>query len=734
MSEGERVQTTTVTRRTVLLGAALAVAACGGGSGGDAASAPAPAPTPAPPPPPPTIDGTDGAVLATALSPDGKTLYIGGEFTQVGRPTGCFVSVERSNGAVLPRPTINGVVDAALPDGSGGWYIVGLFNPSDAGIQTLGHVLPDGSLHPLFGRAVSFRASAIAISGATLFVGGSEVSGPFAGAGVVAALDLATALLVKWVVHANTGVTRLVTLGSTVYAGGFFNVMGNVPREKLAALDAVSGAVLPWNPDPQISGNIASISALAVHASFVVAGGSFQTIGGAARNCVAVLDPISGAATAWDAAFALTSGVLAVYAIASDGAVIYVGGEFMTASGRQHEGLVALDAATGADLPWDAGLTGTFNIPATVTCIAIDGDTVYASGSFRPAGSNVFVRAVALQKADATRRPWLEASLNADIRTMQVGGAQVFVGGSFSLLAGQPRNHIAAIDTGTGQVTSWNPDAPATTLNVQSGVVRHLCVTASVIYAAGSFTRIGGADRSGIAALDPTSGASTAWNPQVTGGVSAMAASSSRLFVAGPSAIDGQSRAGLVAFDLQTGALLPWAPAAAPISRLVATDATVYTNAGNGVAFDATTAAQLPWNPNAQVTVGPLGIVDMALHGGVVYLVGGFDRVGGVTRFGLAAVTASTGALLPWEPISLIAARAIAISGDSIYVGLNAGGGNPPAKAVIKLSISQATMVSGDVVEGFVSCIVLNGATRYYAGAFSSASGSPTPNIAAYVN
>ncbi len=676
-----------------------------------------------------TIAGTDGNVLASALSADGSVLYIGGEFNQVGRPTGCFVPVQRSDGAIPERATLNGIVDAALPDGSGGWYIVGSFNAVGATSQTLGRVLADGSLHPSFGRTVSMRASALAISGSSIILAGVEVSGPQASQGVVAAYDLATGTTRKWAVHANSGVTRLVALGSTVYAGGFFSRMGTESRQLLAAMDAGSGAVLPWNPSPDSNGSTASIYCLAATASAVLVGGQFVTIGGARRMGVAALDPVTGLATNWDAALDPTRAPQ-VFTIVPDGPVIYVGGQFATASGRRHEGVLAADAVSGSDLAWEPGLSAEFGLPAKITALAVDADTIYVCGGFKLPGRSEFLATAAIRKTDATTRPWLAASLAANVRTMQVDGPLVLVGGDFSLLAGEKRNHIAAIDTATGQVLPWNPDAPATDFNVQSGVVRQLCATASAVYAAGSFSRIGGADRSGIAALDPVTGAATAWNPQSTGVVSTFAASSSRLFVAGLTSVDGQSRGGLAAFDLQTGALLPWAPSVLGGAQLIATETVVYLDS---LAFDPVTGAQLPWRPVLQSASGIGGTTDIALHEGVVYMIGDFVRVNGATRGGLAAVDATTGAVLPWAPIGLLYPRAVAAAGDFVYVALDEGGGNPPALAVAKFSISRATLVPSDyVVEGYVSTMAIGGGKCFFAGAFKSSNGRPTPNLVVF--
>jgi hypothetical protein len=72
-------------------------------------------------------------------------------------------------------------------------------------------------------------------------------------------------------------------------------------------------------------------------------------------------------------------------------------------------------------------------------------------------------------------------------------------------MGGQLRNNIAAIDASTGAVTAWNPDA--------DGQVWTMAVAGETVYAGGSFWHIGGQARSRVAALDATSGAVLAWSP-----------------------------------------------------------------------------------------------------------------------------------------------------------------------------------------------------------------------------
>jgi hypothetical protein len=104
----------------------------------------------------------------------GSTLYVGGQFTQIGTLTGSFAVAEAGSGipSSITAQVEDGEVLAISPDGSGGWYIAGDFStvagqprPGAARIGSDGALL---SWTPSVGG--QFRA--IAVSGGRVFLGG----------------------------------------------------------------------------------------------------------------------------------------------------------------------------------------------------------------------------------------------------------------------------------------------------------------------------------------------------------------------------------------------------------------------------------------------------------------------------------------------------------------------------------------------------------------------------------
>src|SRR5262249_13929150 len=91
---------------------------------------------------------TDGTVYAVAH--DAVHLYLGGQFSLVGPNAGGGAILDATAGTVPQGvPTVHGTVSAIASDGSGGWFLGGLFDRvGDEARQNLAHVLADRSVSP----------------------------------------------------------------------------------------------------------------------------------------------------------------------------------------------------------------------------------------------------------------------------------------------------------------------------------------------------------------------------------------------------------------------------------------------------------------------------------------------------------------------------------------------------------------------------------------------------------
>jgi hypothetical protein len=159
-------------------------------------------------------------------------------------------------------------------------------------------------------------------------------------------------------------------------------------------------------------------------------------------------------------------------------------------------------------------------------------------------------------------------------------------------------------------------------------------------------------------------------------------------------------------------------------------------------AISETTGQVLPWNPNADGTVWAL-----AVSGSTVYLGGDFANVGGQSRPHAAAVDASTGAVSGWNPAPDGGVKALAVdsSGD-VYLGGNFTHlGTKTRNRIAEVTASGTTtswnpavkQVTGDTCpprcSPFVASIALSsdGSAVYFGGHFGLVNGIGRNNAAA---
>ena len=344
------------------------------------------------------------------------------------------------------------------------------------------------------------RVSAILFLNGTVYLGGKftsvRPSGAPAGTGEVArnhlaAFDAATGALLPWNPGASAAVFSLAGTGNTVYVGGTFSKLGTSTRSRIGAVDATTGAVVSGFK-PKLD---AAVNSLAVGGGVVYAGGAFTTANGVARTSLAAFDATTGAlSTAWaPSAGGNSSSTPTVTSVrlAPGGGLVYVGGGFTTIDGASQSHIAALSATTGVP-----SATFIHHVPYAVVDVAVDSTGVFLAGA---GGGGNFANL-----NPSTGSVVWQGGTNGNVQAIAVLGGEVYIGGHYTNYCGPQggqhsctapvqRLKLLAVDEGTGALTSWNPHA-----NSALGIFA-LAGTGTTIAAGGDFTKIGGVSQQGFA-------------------------------------------------------------------------------------------------------------------------------------------------------------------------------------------------------------------------------------------
>lgn len=226
------------------------------------------------------------------------------------------------------------------------------------------------------------RAVAASPDGSRLYIGGTFSSVNGQSRWNFAALDAVTGALVPGFAPSigGTGVYGITAMADSVYVGGLFTQANGTARSNLAAFASANGALRPWAPTTDLQ-----VDALVTEpgGAHIVAGGRFSRVNGAVQRGLVALEPTSGAInTGWQAPYTVvngwgsggSAGKAGIFALATDGSGIYgTGWVFADANVGNLEGVFAADAGSGA-IRWVADCHGDhYGVFST-------GETVYATG------------------------------------------------------------------------------------------------------------------------------------------------------------------------------------------------------------------------------------------------------------------------------------------------------------------------------------------------------------------
>ncbi|MER7277212.1 PKD domain containing protein [Dactylosporangium sp. NPDC000244] len=334
--------------------------------------------------------------------------------------------------------------------------------------------------------------SAMAVVGGTVVVGGDFTQVADSASGVkykrryLFAFELGTGRILDASATVDGPVTALAPApdGVGVFVAGRFAKVNGQPRTGLAEVNAVTGATVPGFAATAGKGQIRT---LATAGSWLYIGGSFTQLGGLPRVALARVDAATGTT---DAAFDLRlarrdRGLVKVeeVAVSADGARVAAVGAFDSAAGQKRTQLVVADAGAAP------AVSGWSTDAYTGRCNTLY-DSYLRGVDFAPDGTWIVVSAT--------------GGMSGPTR-MCDSAARFDVAGS--------GNHQPVWVNRTGGNTLWS-----------------VAVTDAAVYVGGHMQWMdnpkghkskgpGAVERSGIAALDPATGAALPWNPSHSRGV-----------------------------------------------------------------------------------------------------------------------------------------------------------------------------------------------------------------------
>jgi trimeric autotransporter adhesin len=363
-----------------------------------------------------------------------------------------------------------------------------------------------------------------------------------------------------------------------VYIGGSFTHVrppggssGDVVRNHVAAFDAATGKLLPWNPNTN-----GSVRALAASRAAVYIGGSFTTVRGKARAHVAAIDR-AGGLLRWNPR---ANG--AVNELVRDSAGnLYLGGTFKAVGGKERLRLARV-GANGAVHSWRAHITkgdGSCppHCPPVVFALGLSGDesALYIGGRFEFVNGVARRNAGAVRTSDGSTRTWnpnvvsprpRRPSQTGRVLDMAIGSSRAYLCGDFWSVDGRVSANLAAVDLQSG-------DRDAAFDAVTNGGTPACELRDGLVYVGGHFERVGPPSgfeydepkatltgpgtvkRSHIAAFDARTGAIAAWNPGANSvlGVHALASNRRHLGVGGDfTRIGGVAQQGFAQFSTRS--------------------------------------------------------------------------------------------------------------------------------------------------------------------------------------
>lgn len=585
----------------------------------------------------------------------GDTLYIGGDFTKVGKKSmGQAVPFDLNSQTFYRDFTpVSGVVSDIVPDGKGGWYLGGQFTKVGSYSQSyLAHMNSDFAMDSSWRPVLDGVVNKMVVYDGILYVGGYFTTVSGSNRAGVAAFNVNTGGMASWDPQLTYAIPAAVydlkVAGGLIYIAGLFSTVKGQSRTMVAAVDPVTAQPTNWSP--VIVGD--GISEIEISNNRAYLTGSITTINGVAKNGLVAVNLTTGGNVDWTPITNIGNCSIAPGTMVISRGILYVGGMFESSNcrvmGQLRDNLAAFDAETGELKTWNPSPNGQVNkIYVHNGKLYFEGNYTTFSGQDRAGGVGAVVDE--LTKTLLSTDNW-QYTKNTTAVSFSGNIAYISDGSDFGVQNGMvSRNGLAAIDLLNQQITAWNPGVGITQSQGMTDIyVLDILAVGDSLFAGGLFSA---GNANGLASFNLYNGAQNNWNPNIAS-VKDLEADATSLYIGGDfSAVNGTTRHGLAAFSLSTGQLGSWGPTVKQdwnekVTGIKIKDGVIFVGANDavagvgftiagqnrrGVAAVKTDGTLLNWSPNLSSGVG-----NLALDGNVLMANGSFSTVNGESHNQLA--------------------------------------------------------------------------------------------------
>jgi uncharacterized delta-60 repeat protein len=311
-----------------------------------------------------------------------------------------------------------------------------------------------------------------------------------------------------------------------ILVGGYFNTLGGQTRNYLGRLNADGTLDSGFNPGAG-GADYPTVYSLAVQADGkILVGGYFNTLGGQTRNYLGRLNVDGTLDSGFNPGAGGTYPYVCSLAVQTDGKIL-VGGFFTTLGGQTRNHIGRLNADGTLDSGFNPGAGGTYPY---VCSLAVQTDGKILVGGFFTTLGGQTRNHIGRLNADGTLDSAFNPGADSEVYSLAVqADGKIVVGGFFTTLGGQTRNHIGRLNADGTLDSGFNPGAGGTYPYVYSLAVQ----ADGKIVLGGVFWTLGGQTRKYIGRLNVDGTLDSGFNPGASDEVTSLAVQADGKIVVG---------------------------------------------------------------------------------------------------------------------------------------------------------------------------------------------------------